>query len=299
MVTAEEKHQLMCGNCRFKFAYRRKNSCPRCETPIEKMEKPHFLTYTYYHCGKSKNPSCTQKSVSSEVLEKQIDHFLSRIQISDWFKDWAVKHLHVLHEKEITFRDDIIQTQQKAYKECIRRIDNLITLKTAPHNADDSLLSDEEYGSQRMGLLKEKAALAEMLRDAGHLVEKCLDLSEKSFDFACTAHDRFIKGGCEVKKEILTALGSNLVLKDKMLSIQALKPFFILEDVLNGDQHSNHPIEPENIGPPQGRNEENDPSCPLVRGLRCWNRTYEDKALRAAALIYAHFKKEFSFPAKR
>ena len=298
MVTAEEKHQLMCGNCRFKFAYRRKNSCPRYETPIGKMEKPHFLTYTYYHCGKSKNPSCTQKSVSSEVLEKQIDHFLSRIQISDRFKDWAVKHLHALHEKEVTFRDDIIQTQQKAYKECIRRIDNLITLKTAPHNADGSLLSDEEYGSQRMGLLKEKAALEEMLRDAGHLVEKCLELSEKSFDFACTARDQFIKGGCEVKKEILTALGSNLVLKDKMLSIQALKPFFILEDVLNGDQHSNHPIEPENIGLPQGRNEENDPSCPLVRGLRYEDRTFEDKALRAATLIYAHFKREFGATTK-
>jgi hypothetical protein len=54
----------------------------------------------------------------------------------------------------------------------------------------------------RLALLKVKTALEEMLRDAGHLVEKCLDLSEKSFDFACTAHDRFIKGGCEVKKEI-------------------------------------------------------------------------------------------------
>jgi DNA invertase Pin-like site-specific DNA recombinase len=27
MVTAETKHQLMCGHCRFKFAYRRKTSC--------------------------------------------------------------------------------------------------------------------------------------------------------------------------------------------------------------------------------------------------------------------------------
>jgi hypothetical protein len=150
-----------------------------------------------------------------------------------------------------------------------------------------------------MALMKEKTALEEMLRDAGHLVEKCLELSEKSFDFACTARERFIKGGCVVKKEILTALGSNLVLRDKRLSIQALKPFFILEDVLNGDQPDSSPIEPENILMPQGRNEENDPSCPLVRGERYWNRTYEDRALRAAALIYAHFKKEFSVPPKR
>src|SRR5664279_3733368 len=185
-------------------------------------------------CGKSKNPSCTQKCLSSEALEKQIDHFLSRIQISDRFKDWAVKYLHVLHEKELTFRDSIIQTQQKAYQECVRRIDNLITLKTAPHNADSSLLSDEEYGRQRMGLLKEKAALEELLQDAGHRVNKCLEMSVKSFDFASTARDRFTKGDCDTKKEILIALGSNLVLKDKILSIQALEPFFILENVLNG-----------------------------------------------------------------
>ena len=219
MVTAEAKHQLICGNCCFKFAYRRKTSCPRCKTPIEKMENPHYLLYTYYHCTKGKNRSCAQRCVSGDQLEKQIDHFLSRIQISERFKDWAIKHLHELHEKETAFRDEVIQRQQKAYQECVRRIDNLIALKTAPHNADSGLLSDEEYGRQRMGLLKDKAALEEMLRDAGHLVEKCLELSEKSFDFASTARDRFTKGDCEVKKEILTALGSNLVLKDKRLSI--------------------------------------------------------------------------------
>ena len=33
MVTAEEKHQLICGGCRFKFAYRQAKACPRCRTP--------------------------------------------------------------------------------------------------------------------------------------------------------------------------------------------------------------------------------------------------------------------------
>ena len=32
MVTAEEKHQMMCGTCRFKFAYRGREACPRCHT---------------------------------------------------------------------------------------------------------------------------------------------------------------------------------------------------------------------------------------------------------------------------
>ena len=60
MVTAEEKHQVMCGNCRFKFAYRKRDACPRCQTPIDTMTKPLFLHYTYYHCGKSKDPGCSQ-----------------------------------------------------------------------------------------------------------------------------------------------------------------------------------------------------------------------------------------------
>jgi hypothetical protein len=52
-VTAEEKRQVICGNCKFKFAYRNQNACPRCEMLIEKMAAPRFLHYTYYHCSKS------------------------------------------------------------------------------------------------------------------------------------------------------------------------------------------------------------------------------------------------------
>jgi hypothetical protein len=53
------------------------------------MVKPLFLHYTYYHCGKSKNRDCPQKSVSREELEKQIAEYLSRIEISGKFKEWA------------------------------------------------------------------------------------------------------------------------------------------------------------------------------------------------------------------
>ena len=299
MVTAEEKHQLMCGNCRFKFAYRGKDSCPRCQTPIAKIAKPHFLHYTYYHCGKSKNPSCRQKSVSREQLEKQIDHYLSHIQISERFEDWAIKFLQELHEKESTFRNEVNRTQQKVYQECVHRIDNLVKLKTAPQNTDECMLSDEEYGRQRMGLLKEKAALEELLQDAGHQVAKWLQLSEKTFDFASTARDRFTKGDCETKKEILSAVGSNLILKEKILSIQALEPFLILKIVLHGDEPPNESIEPDNIGPTHRPKGPNASPCPGMCGVLDDVRTYRDKARQVAALIYTHFKKEFLLPRKR
>jgi hypothetical protein len=150
-----------------------------------------------------------------------------------------------------------------------------------------------------MGLLKEKAALEEMLRDAGHLVEKCLELSEKSIDFASTARDRFRKGDCETKKEILTALGSNLVLNDKRLSIQALAPFMILETTLNSDKTPDKPIEPRNIGLIQRPKGPSTSLRPNMCAYRDDVRTYGYKAERAAALIYAHFRKEFLLPVRR
>src|ERR1035437_3830049 len=299
MVTAEEKHQVICSQCRFKCAFRNRNACPRCLTPVEKIKAPLFLHYTYYHCTKKKNQGCTQKCVSGKELDRQIDAYLARIQISERFRDWALKYLHELHAKESTSRNDIIQAQQNAYRECLGRIDNLVKLKTSSGNADGSLLSNEEYGKQRLGLLKEKAGLEELLRDAGHRVEQWLKLSEQTFNFACTVRERFAKGDPKTKKEILLAIGSNLTLKDKILRIEAKKPFFLLEKSLTSDEHQNWPIEPENVGLPQRQKEANASPCPRLLGDLDDVRTNLQKAQRAAALIYAHFKKEFGLPKKK
>src|ERR1035438_7639356 len=185
MVTAEEKHQIICSQCRFKFACRSRPACPRCGNQIEKMKAPQFLLYTYYHCTKKRNPACIQKCISGKELDQQIDNYLARIQISEHFRDWALKYLHELHDNESASRNDIIQAQQTAYRGCLGQIDNLVKLKTSSGNADGSMLSDEEYGKQRLALLKEKAGLEELLRDAKHRVENWLKLSEQTFDFAC------------------------------------------------------------------------------------------------------------------
>ena len=94
-------------------------------------------------------------------------------------------------------------------------------------------------------------------------------------------------------------MGSNLVLKDKMLSIQALEPFFILENVLNSDEHGNQSIEPKKIIAPYRQNIPNASLRPNMCGSRDDVRTYGYKAERAAALIYAHFRKEFLLPVRR
>src|SRR6185369_352788 len=93
MITAEEKQQIMCGECRFKFVYRNRDTCPRCKVAVRDMTKPLFLHYTYYHCSKRSKAKCKQRSVEARELEKQIEDQLGHIQVSANFKKWAFKYM--------------------------------------------------------------------------------------------------------------------------------------------------------------------------------------------------------------
>lgn len=289
-ITADEKHQLICSGCRFKFAYRNREKCPRCQTAIERMENPKRLRYTYYHCTKSMHPQCRQGVIDAQALDRQIDAFLSRIQIPVRFKEWAVRYLRELHEGEVVERNKIVESQQKAYQDCLKRLDNLVRLKTAPDNADGNLLSDEEYGRERLALVKEKARLEEFMQDTGHRVERWLELAEKTFAFACTARQAFANGDSAAKREILAAIGSNLTLKDKMLFIEARKPFRIFEEYLPGLDEPPEPIEPGITRDTQRQKEPFGSFCLTLRGGRDTNRTYGVKMKRMVKTIYAFFR---------
>jgi site-specific DNA recombinase len=289
-VTAEEKLQVICDTCRLKFAYRRRDDCPGCKTPIAEMSKPRFLHYTYYHCTRTKKRTCSQKSIKSGELEKQIVTYLNRIQISERFKTWAIKYLHELHRKETASRNDILRSQQQAYRDCVRQLDQLVKLKTSAHNADGSLLSDEEYGHQRLELLNVKSELEESLQDVGHRVEQWLTLSEKTFEFACTARQKFAEGDIPTKKAIIAAIGSNLTLRDKKLRIEAKKPFLILETSLTANEAKGIPIEPRKIKATQGPNKRTTSGRPRRLWVVDDDRTLELKNESIVAEIYRFFQ---------
>jgi len=210
MVTAEEKNQIICSSCKFKFSSNNRSECPKCKTSIEKMKNPTILYYVYYHCTKRINPDCAQGSVEVKNLEKQIDGYLSNVQISEEFKNWAIKYLKEESEKEVSSRENILASQRKAYNNCLKKLDNLFQLKISPLNNNGSLLSDEEYAKQKTELMKEKARLEEILNDTGQRVEKQLANLELAFNFATYARYWFENGTLQEKGQILNALGSNL-----------------------------------------------------------------------------------------
>ena len=233
-VTAEEKHQIICSRCRFKFAHRRQVACPQCEIPLASMTKPLFLHYTYYHCSKSGRPICRQKSIKLEELERQILEQFGKINLSKEFRDWAVEFVHQFHGIKKSSLEQIIASNRIAYQDCEKQIQNLLVLKTSPRNHDDSLLSDEEYTQRRGELLKTKKMLEDALEDTEGRLEQALRLSEQVIDFACLAQERFAQANPNEKKRMITIIQSNLKIIRQNKVIPSLRPMYLVQGGAKG-----------------------------------------------------------------
>ena len=92
-------------------------------------------------------------------------------------------------------------------------------------NTDGSVLTDDDFKTQVQGLQKEKAQLDQQQQNLSKRVDQWVELSQKTFKFACYARYWFEKGLLQDKRIILQTIGSNFLLKDKILEIDIPKPF--------------------------------------------------------------------------
>jgi len=261
MITEEEfdKAQILLGRKgkprpkRHTFAFTGLIKCGECgamitaEEKIKRCKNGNVHHYTYYHCTKKVDPGCSQKNTRVEELNKQIDKWLSKIEINEKYKDFAIKYLNKTNDKELESRKSILKSQQKEYSRCLTELDNLLKLKISPANSDGSLLNDEEYKKQKVSITKKKARLEELLNDMGDRVEKWMSAAEQIYDFACFARIRFAKGDKQTKKEILSAIGQNLFLKNGKLTIQLKEPLKIISNTLSFVPEARRRLEPVKI----------------------------------------------------
>ena len=96
--------------------------------------------YTYYHCTKrKKGVKCSQPYLEVKELEKQIDNYLKKIQISEEFKNWAISYLRSRNDTEIDDRTARYKNLQEVYNKSQKELDNLTQMRYR------ELINDEEY----------------------------------------------------------------------------------------------------------------------------------------------------------
>ncbi len=254
-ITAEEKHQIICSVCKNKFAYENKHTCPGCSTEISDMKNPKLLHYIYFHCTKKKNRNCTQRSVRIEDLETQINNELASLQIDEDYLKLAIDYLNETKTQEFEDKATIRLNLEKLVDECNRKLKRLSDEFTSINNLDYQMYRPEEFAEIKAAIISERSGYEARLIDVQDKSDEWLELTEKTFNFCAYARYHFNNGSLKAKGEILNSLGSNLILKDRKLLINAYEPFFIVKDYVSSSVNEAEKLEPGNSGATTKKNE--------------------------------------------
>jgi site-specific DNA recombinase len=273
IITAEDKEQTICSECKRKFSSKNRDNCPKCSIVIGQMRSPKHLHYIYYHCTK-KRISCSQRFIRSTALEEQITQILETLTVPENLKNWYMRQLHQQAEDDAKDKVPILQSLQDAHDDCKKRLDNLLKLKISPLNSAGDLLDDEGFAHQKAaisaGISHIETKMASTEKDAAHWINPC----EKTFNFACYATDHFKNGSPETKRSILAALSSNLTLQDKNLRIPLHKHFQLMQRLHASLPAQKPEFEPKIFRQSKRKDRALSPAFPRWLGLRDTIRTH-------------------------
>ena len=209
------------------FAFTGLIRCGECGSMITAEDKinRYGYRYTYYHCTRRKGGiknTCRQKYIEVEELENQVLSFLEKLHLPQTCIEWTFKYIREAKEDEEKLQADIKISLEKALANCKRKLDNLLDLRLK------ELLTDEEYLSEKAKLTEKKMNLQAQVAALTDNPNKWLEPFQKFFSFVNLAENSFENGNAALKRQILSTIGSNLFLKDKILLIEAKKPFRLI-----------------------------------------------------------------------
>lgn len=230
---------------KYDFAFRGPIFCGECgamitaEHKIKRQKNGNVHNYIFYHCTKRKNENCTQKNIEEKKLATQISDILESIHIPESFHDWAIKVLKSQNEIESISRSKILNNQRKEYDQVLKKLDGLIDMRASGE------LTKDEFERKKRSLNEEKERMNNLLKDTDNRVDDWLEKSDKFFDFAENAKKSFENGSVEIKKGILSTLGSNLLLKDGKLNVELAEPLFLIRKMSPEVKEINEMFEPQ------------------------------------------------------
>ena len=197
---------ITCGECGFAV------------TAEEKVNR-HGRRYTYYHCSKRRpDYHCKQPYISLAALERQIGDFLTSITISSSLLEWAEMNSPAYKNQPKAPAQVQHDALDGAIAATSKELENLTGLRVR------DLIGDEEFIRRRHVLDQQKLTLEER-RVATAKEPAWFESADILISFGHRLARLFQGGNLRMRRLILQIVGSNPILLDKLLSIEARKPF--------------------------------------------------------------------------
>lgn len=206
------------------FAYTGLIRCGHCGSSVTAEEKVnrYGTHYVYYHCTHKKpGMACSEKCIEEEQLQDQVLTFLNSVHLDQQDLNKILATIEEERTKERQADGGITQAIDRALASCTQNLDNLTKLRYR------ELIRDDEFIRQRAELMQEQLKLTERREQLNS--ESWIEPSRNVFLFSNRAAFWLTHGTTSEKRLILSTVGSNLTLKSKELSIDAKKPFLILQ----------------------------------------------------------------------
>ena len=196
---------IRCGEC---------GAMITAEERVKIQKNGNIHNYTYYHCTKRINPSCSQKTIRDNKLEDQIIGELEKIDLSKNFIEWTIDGVVKIIKEESSGNKHEKAKITKEYNLCVRKLKGLIAMRA------NNEIDKEEFSNMKTELNKEKLNLEGQIKNPKNETKERISKLKKDFSIAEDAQQKFLKASPFEKKVILSQLGSNLSLKDNNLFIQ-------------------------------------------------------------------------------
>jgi DNA invertase Pin-like site-specific DNA recombinase len=229
---------MKCGVCAMSITAEEKRKA-------HKNGKTH--RYVYYHCTKKGQIPCNQGSIEETKLKEQIDAELATLEIPEPFHQWALGWIKKELEQDKGSRVAITESQQSAYNAAVSKIERLIDMRA------NGEITDVELRERKDVLMREKEKLNELLADSNSRFNTWADKMQDALTFVATARQKFQNGTPEARRSIFLALGSNLILKDRMVIFDETDSKSSLKRLSAAVHEIHNWLEPQNRKPNKER----------------------------------------------
>ena len=227
----------------YKFKYTGLMVCGECGASITAEHKTNRFgsKYIYYHCTKRKT-KCSQKYIEEKELNEQFIAYINLVTYDQYLLEFL---LHISETQEDPHEENNKMEIDSLKKRIARNEKNLAELLKIKLR---ELLSDEDFLSKKHELEKEKKSLEGQIRKATDGYDTAKTETIDTFKFMTKLRQSFMSGSIEEKKAVLHEIGSNPILTDKKLLIQAKEPYDIIFNHIKSYSPQNTRFEPQMLG---------------------------------------------------
>ena len=203
------------------FAYTGLIRCGECGLMITAEQKinRYGYRYAYYHCTKKRlDYRCHQPYMSADRVEECFANFLAEHTVPEQHHAWALERIRAERAGDDLSAQQQHMRLQEALANTRRALTNLTTLRVREQ------IDDEEFANHRKRLQEEGLELEQRLHSSITATE-WIEPAEALIWFSARALEWFRGADGPTRRRIVQSVGSNFIMTDKMISIDARKPF--------------------------------------------------------------------------